>query len=330
VPFPTAPDAKVTYLDKSVPGGRDATWPELTGEPAGVQADHDVDLDVDGLRVLGDRSYDGAIAAHVVEHLANPVGALLELQRVLRVGGRLALVMPERLATFDAGRPSTELAHILDEHRAGATTVSDDHIVEFCAAIWALPPFHPPVVREWHDPDQLDADRFDLHRRRSIHVHCWSAEDMASTIVGLVLLDLLHVQLLDVSFHDDGDEDAEYGLLLERLEPGDPLTTARAFATTWTELVLADDRRDPERCATFVAALARDLASIERREPALVALPANLLGAHLREQRADEAQLRDQLEATRAEAAALEASRALKVGRAVTAPASAARRRFRP
>ena len=162
--------------------------------------------------------------------------------------------------------------------------MSDDHIREFCAAIWALPPFHPPEVRDWHDPAKLDADRFDLHRRRSIHVHCWSAEDMASTIVGLVLLGLLHVQLLDVSFHDDGDEGAEYGLLLERIEPGVPLSMARAFATTWTELVLDHGRRDPERCATFVAALARDLASVDRLEPTLVGLPANVLGGRLREQ----------------------------------------------
>jgi hypothetical protein len=329
VPFPTAPGSRVTFLDKSVPGGRDATWPELVGQPPGVQADHDVDVDVDGLRVIDDASFDGAVAAHVIEHLANPVAALVELERVLRIGGRLALVVPERQATFDFLRPATDLGHVLDEHRAGVTTVSDEHIREFCEAIWAQPPFHPPEVREWHDPTRLDADRLDLHRRRSIHVHCWSAEDMASTIVGLVLLDLLHVRLLDVAFHDDGEVPGEFGLLLERVDPGDPTALARDLTVRWTELVLADGGRDPARVATFVAALARDLASIDRDEPALVAEPVGVLGTRLRAARADDDQLHQQLAAARAEAAALEASRALKVGRVVTGPARALRR-FRP
>ena len=149
---------------------------------------------------------------------------------------------------------------------------------------------------------------------------------MASTIVGLVLLDLLHVQLLDVTFHDDeGEIPGEYGLLLELVPPGEPLVQARTVVTQWTALLLDDEGRDPERCATFVAALARDLGSIDRVEPTLIGLPANLLGAALRGTRDDRGQLRDQLSAARAETAALEASRALKVGRAVTGPANVAR-----
>lgn len=318
-PFPTAPGARVTYLDKSVPGGRDATWPELAGQPAGVQADHDVDLDADGLAVLADGSCDGVVAAHVLEHLANPVAALVELERVLRVGGLAAVVMPERHATFDAPRPPTTLGHVLDEHARGVTAVDDDHIVEFCEAIWSQPSFHPPEVRDWHDPAKLDPERFERHRCRSIHAHCWSAEDLASTVVGLVLAGVLHLQLLDVAFHDDPGEAGEFGLLLERVPSTDPLAQARTVATQWTRLVLDDPARDPERAATFAAALARDLASIDRVEPELVALPANLLGAEVRAQR-------HRAEAADAAVAAVETSRALKVGRLLTAPARPRRR----
>ncbi len=34
-PFPTCPGARVTYADRAVEGGRDATWPELVGQPRG-------------------------------------------------------------------------------------------------------------------------------------------------------------------------------------------------------------------------------------------------------------------------------------------------------
>jgi len=38
--------ARVTYADRSVDGGRDATWPELVGQPRGPESDLDLDLDV--------------------------------------------------------------------------------------------------------------------------------------------------------------------------------------------------------------------------------------------------------------------------------------------
>ena len=51
-PFTVAPDAKVSYADRSVEGGRDANWPELIGAPAGVQAQYDLNLDTDGLSAI--------------------------------------------------------------------------------------------------------------------------------------------------------------------------------------------------------------------------------------------------------------------------------------
>ena len=61
VPFPTGPGADVVYADRSVPGGRDTNWPELTGAPRGPQAHFDVDLDVTGLAGIADESFDAVV-----------------------------------------------------------------------------------------------------------------------------------------------------------------------------------------------------------------------------------------------------------------------------
>src|ERR1700736_3993274 len=82
-PFPVAPGARVRYADRSVPGGRDQNWPELAGSPHGPAADFDINLDVDGLACIPDSSLDAVIASHVIEHLANPISALRECERVL-------------------------------------------------------------------------------------------------------------------------------------------------------------------------------------------------------------------------------------------------------
>jgi SAM-dependent methyltransferase len=76
------------------------------------------------LEGVADESYDALLAAHVIEHLANPVAALREWRRVLRPGGRLLLVVPHKEGTFDHRRPVTSLEHMLADDELG--TAEDD------------------------------------------------------------------------------------------------------------------------------------------------------------------------------------------------------------
>jgi SAM-dependent methyltransferase len=324
-PFPAPGAARVTFADRTVEGGRDATWPELVGQPHGPRADAEVDLDTDGLRSFGDGSFDAVVASHMIEHVANPLAALSEMHRVLRPGGRLVLVVPDRDHTFDAGRAATPLRHLVDEYRRGVTQVDDDHIREFCAAIYAGPVIHPPDVRGWHDPDQLDADMLALHRRRTIHVHCWDPQEFAALVVGAVALDLSSWRLVDVYLRDDLDEPGdEFGLVLERIgddAPGSPADRATDLARAWVASVLADPRRDPGRIITFQRALQRDIAPGAMSDGAAAAAEAPV------DALVDEvARLRDAVDASERGTAAVEASRSYRVGRAVLAPARLARR----
>jgi Methyltransferase domain len=333
-PFPTAPGAQVTFADKSVAGGRDENWPELIGEPWGPEADYDIDIDVEGLGKIETESLDVVIASHVLEHLANPIHALEELERVLRPGGKLVMVLPERRTTFDAPRASTPLSHVLEEHRNGAVVVSEDHIREFCAAIYSQPPIHPPEVRAWHDPAGLDAERIELHRRRSIHVHCWTAEEFASLLTGLLSLGLLHACLDDAFFHDDGGvASMEFGLVLRK----EPLVEAAglAFVGDWVDRVLDQPATDPHRIATFTAALRRDLSELPITDAAeIIALPTARLADRVeqlttadREARAALASAQegrlaaeDRASVAEADLAAVRASRSFRAGSLLGAP----------
>jgi SAM-dependent methyltransferase len=257
-PFPIAPDARVRYADRSVKGGRDKNWPELVGSPHGPEADFNIDLDVDGLGPIPDCSLDAVIACHVIEHLANPIAVLREFERVLRHQGRLVLVVPDRNVTFDSVRQPTLLAHVLAKFHQGVTQVDDEDIREFCSAIYYQPPFLPTKVREWYNPQRLDAGLLELHRRRSIHVHCWSPEEFASFIAGLLADGLLSWKFAD--FYLPGEpRPIEFGLVLERGS-----STGRAasnqFVRDWTSAVLGTPDHDPRRIARFDCALRRNLA----------------------------------------------------------------------
>ena len=257
-PFPVSPNVHVRYADRSVKGGRDKNWPELIGSPRGPQADLKIDLDVDGLAPIPDCCLDAVIACHVIEHLANPIAALREFERVLRPQGRLVLVVPDRNLTFDSVRQPTPLAHVLAKFSQGVSQVNDEEIKEFCSAIYYQPPIHPTAVREWHNPQRLDAELLELHRRRSIHVHCWSPEELASLIAGLLNDGLVSWKFADL-YLPGSPRHIEFGLVLER-----GASTGRAasnqFVRDWTGAVLRIPDHDPRRIAKFDCTLRRDLA----------------------------------------------------------------------
>jgi SAM-dependent methyltransferase len=61
---------------------------------------------------VSDDAYDALLASHVIEHLADPLGAIAEWERVVRPGGHLLLIVPHRDGTFDHRRPVTSIGHM--------------------------------------------------------------------------------------------------------------------------------------------------------------------------------------------------------------------------
>jgi len=80
-----------------------------------------------------DATYDCAIASHCLEHIANPLKALLEWRRVLRKDGLLLLILPHRDHTFDWRRPATSLEHMRDDFQRGTPETDLSHLDEILA-----------------------------------------------------------------------------------------------------------------------------------------------------------------------------------------------------
>ncbi len=64
---------------------------------------------------VADSAYDFILSSHNLEHLANPVKALKEWQRVLKPAGALVLVLPYYRATFDHLRKPTSVDHMFED-----------------------------------------------------------------------------------------------------------------------------------------------------------------------------------------------------------------------
>ena len=82
---------------------------------------------------IADGSYDVVLASHVIEHIANPLGALAQWRRVLRPRGYVLLVVPHRDGTFDHRRAATTAEHLRSD--AERATPEDDlsHLEEILA-----------------------------------------------------------------------------------------------------------------------------------------------------------------------------------------------------
>src|SRR5690349_3408731 len=101
--------ARVKYVDRMDVEGLRTHYPEL-----GDQEIVNVDIIADGERLesVSDATQDFVIANHFIEHCQDPIGALLNMFRVLKPGGVLYLAIPDKRCSFDVDRPVTTLDHL--------------------------------------------------------------------------------------------------------------------------------------------------------------------------------------------------------------------------
>jgi SAM-dependent methyltransferase len=123
-------------------------------------------------------SLDFVIANHIIEHLSDPLGALKQFHRVLRVGGILHLAVPDRRATFDRDRPRTLLSHCIQDHEVSSEMQrAERDILHYKEWVAKVPKYYSREQRDYQSNfGQLWEDRY------SIHLHVWEPNDWPEII----------------------------------------------------------------------------------------------------------------------------------------------------
>ncbi len=80
---------------------------------------------------LEDSSVDFVISSHVMEHFPDPIKALKEWHRVVRPGGFIFVVAPNKNRIFDKDRERTTLAELIERHKTGKCPYNPD--AEHCS-----------------------------------------------------------------------------------------------------------------------------------------------------------------------------------------------------
>lgn len=166
-PVPVAPGVIVRYVDK-------LAWEQLPELYPEVQLKDlvrpDIVCDTYSLAPIPDASLDFVIASHVLEHLDNPLKAMLAWHRVLRPGGLVLCIVPDARFTFDNGRPLATLGHLLWD------LVNDGTETKALSDLFHIAECNLTMHSELSLDAAVDLAKTVLRQSYDTHFHVWTYE----------------------------------------------------------------------------------------------------------------------------------------------------------
>lgn len=76
------------------------------------------------------REYDYLLASHVLEHVANPIKAIIDWRNVLIPQGKIVILVPNKKYTYDINRPITQFDHLMNDYDNEISENDDTHFDE--------------------------------------------------------------------------------------------------------------------------------------------------------------------------------------------------------
>lgn len=114
---------------------------------------------------INEHAYDFVISSNCLEHSANPLKAVEEMKKVLKIGGILFLILPKKEANFDHNRQVVPYRHLYDDYKANRGEDDLSHLEEI-VALHDLA-MDPPAG----DKEQFRARSLKNFENRGLHQH---------------------------------------------------------------------------------------------------------------------------------------------------------------
>jgi SAM-dependent methyltransferase len=234
IPLLSKQEANVLYVDHLDVHGLRRKYPTVEGI---VDIDRPMVSHSLSETLKADAPLDYIVASQVFEHVPNPILWLQEIAGVIRVGGRVALSLPDRRMTFDLFREESAAADMVaayfaDEKVPDVRAVYDNQCLATAVDIpWIrASSMHPKEVidaRGARSPDKVVEDHLRLARMaldgEYLDTHCWVFTPPSFLIVmaqlaedGLLPFLCRQFYPTDLSSGDRGS--ASFVVILERAE----------------------------------------------------------------------------------------------------------------
>ncbi|MFN8243102.1 MAG: class I SAM-dependent methyltransferase [Ferruginibacter sp.] len=128
------------------------------------------EVDAVDMDIVPAATYDFLLSSHNLEHIANPLKAVAHWHRVLKPGGYIILILPDKRFTFDHKRPYTRFDHILSDYNQHMQENDLTHLEEVLAL--------SDNSYQWEAPKAEAERRADLANNlqtRTMHHHVFDA-----------------------------------------------------------------------------------------------------------------------------------------------------------
>jgi SAM-dependent methyltransferase len=85
---------------------------------------HQYFMDAVDMSAIQSEKYDFVVNTNTLEHIANPIKAMKEFLRILKPGGLILLILPDKTSNFERTRSITKFTHLLYDYEND--TAEDD------------------------------------------------------------------------------------------------------------------------------------------------------------------------------------------------------------
>jgi len=136
----------------------------------GKPTNADYVTDAANLFFAADESLDFVCSSHVLEHIANPLGAINEWKRAIKKGGIIYAGVPDKRYTFDHRRKRTPLSHLIDDFEKNVDQTDSTHIYEF--------------IENWDEKRVYSCNKEQFlenvrnNPKSQVHHHAWIIDDV--------------------------------------------------------------------------------------------------------------------------------------------------------
>lgn len=246
-PTPLPEGVKVAYLDHALDAG--------AGLPGAAPIDHAWTGSGPLAPLVGREPYDIAIAAQVAQYVPNLLGWLRGIHGVLRAGGVLNLSLPDKRFMFDATRPVSTLAELVEADLLGLTRPSPRQLFGHAsevravapAQIWAGedPAVAPRLAGEAALPHAHAQAEAALAAGTYVPCHCWvfTPEAFLDLVAGATRLGLFPFVLNRIGATEVGGFEFYVSMRRDAEEDPDALRRMQEGAIDHLGRLLAQQRR---------------------------------------------------------------------------------------
>ncbi len=155
------------FVDREEQATLEQQHPHLAGAIQRI----DILDDAETLATIGESRFDFLVAGHVLEHVRNPMHAILAWLRVVKPGGRIYLIVPDKRRTFDRHRVRTTLEHHILDYLQPSAQRDLEHYLEYARYVY-----------HHEGRDAVTTATRLAHEDDRIHFHTFMPEDVVALV----------------------------------------------------------------------------------------------------------------------------------------------------